>query len=203
MRSYKLVLCILVIASLLLTNVTKPIDPVYAQSKTKSMTQCENLYIEYKELGEYKFYKKYSHIYTIDMCLSLYKDPTWTFPGKNKIDQQFQKISDVQKILQSKNSDDSKASAKIVTKMKAIQGKYLVDFNICAGKTYLQIPAVLLKSEIDSFLVISKKGIPIGTCKLFEVGIDSKHSDKIEIQVIESVNSVPKSTKVKQVFPQI
>lgn len=203
MRYHKLVLCILVIASLLLTNVTKPIDTVYAQSKTKSMTQCENLYIEYKELGEYKFYKKYSYIYAIDTCLSLYKDPTWTFSGKNKIDQQSQKISDAQKILQSKNPNDSKASAKIISKMKAIQGKYLVDFDICAGKIYLQIPAVLIKSEIDSFLVISKKSILAGTCKLFEIGIDSKHSDKIEIQIIESVNSIPKSTKVKQVFPQI
>ena len=200
MRSHKLVLFALVmIASLIFVNVGKPYDLAYANAKTNDTKQCETLYVQYLDLGEYKFSQKYSYLYTINKCLSLYKDPTWTFSGKNKLDQQFQRILSTQNTLQSKNPNDFKASAEITSEIRATQGKYLVNFNICTGKIELQIPAVLLKSDLDSFVAVSKKSIPAGVCKSFQTGIDSKYSDKIEIKILESTNDISKYWKIKQV----
>lgn len=145
------------------------------------------------------FQQKYSNMSNVDECLKICKDAIWTFNGKNKIEQQFDKLFDAQKTIQSKNPEDFKTSVNIVSKTKVIRDKYVVKYDICAGKTVSEIPAVLVKSELDSHALVSKKSIPAHTCKSFDIWIDSKYADKIDVKIVGSVNDISKSTKVKQI----
>ncbi|MDH3311631.1 MAG: hypothetical protein OEM28_00600 [Nitrosopumilus sp.] len=63
----------------------------------------------------------------------------------------------------------------------------MVQFDICAGDAILDKAKVLVKSDMETILVVSDKDIPPNSCRNYESRIYSTHLDHIEIEIIEKV----------------
>jgi len=63
----------------------------------------------------------------------------------------------------------------------------MVQFDICAGDVILDKAKVLVKSDIETILVVTDKDIPPNSCRNYETRIYSTHLDHIEIEIIEKV----------------
>jgi hypothetical protein len=64
---------------------------------------------------------------------------------------------------------------------------FMVQFDICVGDVILDKAKVLVKSDIDTILVVTDKGILPNSCRNYENRIYSTHLDHIEIEIIEKV----------------
>src|SRR3989304_3180978 len=79
----------------------------------------------YKKFGEAEFLKRYDFKSFIRECIKLYKDPDWTFKGKDKVDQYFDKSVNVKK----NESTNSKLKISITHKLKVGHTRFLAGFS--------------------------------------------------------------------------
>jgi|GEM_PF-2701834 len=158
--------------------------------------ECEKLYVKYRELGEADFTAKYSYKAYFYDCLKLYKDPNWTFSGKDKIDNYFDKI-DAAKLKSTSGTSDIK-SVKIVQKLKVGKENYYLKFQACASDTGIAKPTFLIQSDKEKFIAKSSKNLQSNKCLSFSTEITSKYSDSI---VLKFVNDGPiyQGLKVKAI----
>src|SRR3972149_6945651 len=123
---------------------------VYAQKLTKfQLKRCEDLYFNYKKFGEDEFRKRYHSKSFIGECIKLYKDPNWTFKGKDKIDQSFAKSDNTKK----SESTNSKLKISITHKLKVGNTRFLAGFSACASTNGI-MPNFLLSSDKEQFIGI-------------------------------------------------
>lgn len=92
--------------------------------KKSTEVRCKNFYEKFKNLGEESLRKRYPAHPTLDTCLKLFNSTSWTFSGKNLIDEKYLSY------LTATNSKSS-SNSNIISKMKIGQDKYLIKFSIC------------------------------------------------------------------------
>lgn len=146
------------------------------------LKECEKLYLQYRELGQEKFTAKYSYRAYFSDCLKLYKDPNWTFPGKAKLDNYFDKI-DVAKSKSNLGTSDIK-SVKIIQKLKIGQANYFVKFQACASDTGIASPTFLIQSDTEKFIAKSSKILQSNKCLSYSTEIASKYSGSISLKFV-------------------
>jgi len=156
---------------------------VHAQKLTKNqLQQCEHLYFNYKKFDEAEFLKRYAFKSFIKECIKLYKDPKWTFNGKDKVDQYFAKS------VNTKNNDsNSKLSIKITHKLKVGNTRYLAGFAACAT-TNGAMPNFLFKSDKEQFIGSSTKMITANTCRSFSTYLQTHNPTSISIEHIVNLS---------------
>lgn len=64
---------------------------------------------------------------------------------------------------------------------------FMVQFDICAGDAILDKAKVLVKSDMETILVVSDKDMPPNSCRNYETRIYSTHLDHIEIEIVEKI----------------
>jgi len=97
----------------------------YSEPMKKSTEiRCKNFYEKFKNLGELNLRKRYHAHPTLDDCLKLFNSTSWTFSGKNEIDEKFFSKLTIKNSKSQPNSD-------IISKMKIGQDEYLIKFNVC------------------------------------------------------------------------
>ncbi|MEM2785439.1 MAG: hypothetical protein QW652_02100, partial [Candidatus Nitrosotenuis sp.] len=147
----------------------------YAEAKVDE-NKCKFYYEKYKELKESKFLQKYKNkSFTYD-CLKLYKDPNWSFVGKNKIDKNYEKLDALLSVGSSQKLD-----VKILSMISIGQEKYLVKFRTCSYKQSVVQPAYLITSKIEQFVATSNKVLQERKCYDHSVQIKAKSSSNIQI----------------------
>ncbi|MEX0640170.1 MAG: hypothetical protein WD018_03000 [Nitrosopumilaceae archaeon] len=171
---------IFAISILLLAGTNSFFSSVHAQKLTKNqLKQCEYLYFNYKKFGEAEFLKRYDFKSFIRECVKLYKDPKWTFTGKDKVDQYFDKSINAKK----SESANSKPKISITHKLKVGHTRFLAGFSACALASGV-IPNFLLSSDKEQFLGLSTKMIPANTCRIFSAYLQTQNPTSISIEHI-------------------
>src|SRR3972149_2841018 len=167
---------IIAISSLLLAATNSFFTSVYAQKLTKNqLKQCELLYFNYKKFGEAEFLKRYDFKSFIRECIKLYKDPDWTFKGKDKVDQYFDE------------STNSKLKISITHKLKVGHTRFLAGFSACAS-TNKVIPNFLVSSDKEQFLGLSTKMISANTCRTFSTYLQTQNPTSISVEHVADLS---------------
>jgi hypothetical protein len=152
---------------------------VDAQKMTKNqLKQCEHLYFNYNKFGEAEFLKRYAFKSFIKECIKLYKDPKWTFTGKDKVDQYFAKSVNTKTY-----STNSKLKINITQKLKVGNAKFLAAFSACASTSGV-IPNFLLSSDKEQFIGLSAKMIPANTCRSFWSYLQTQNPTSISVEQV-------------------
>lgn len=163
---------IFAISILVLAGTNSFFTLVYAEDLTKNhLIQCEYLYFNYKKFGEAKFLKRYAFKAFIRDCIKLYKDPKWTFDGKDKVDQKFAKSDPA----------NSKLTISIKQKIKFDNKHYIASFTACAT-TIGAMPDFLFSSDKEQFIGSSTKMISENTCRTFSTYLMSQNPTSISIK---------------------
>ena len=184
---------IFAISILLLAGTNSFFSSVHAQKLTKNqLKQCANLYFNYKKFGEAEFLKRYAFKSFIRECIKLYKDPNWTFTGKDKIDQYFDKSVNAKK----SESADSKPKISITYKLKVGHGRFLAGFSACALANGV-MPNFLLSSYKEQFIGLSTKMISANTCRSFLTYLQTQNPTSISIEHVSDPSEYP-HLKVKR-----
>jgi hypothetical protein len=152
----------------------------YAQKPLSKeiLLQCQEIYPKYKELGEKDFKIKYSHKRFLEDCVKLYKDPNWTFKGKNTIDKNFEKTSSTKPI----DKSNEQVTVKILGKSKISTDKYFVKFQACSENGSSNKSRFVIESQIEKFVGTSLKDIASKQCNSYWTQIKSKSSENILIK---------------------
>jgi hypothetical protein len=151
---------------------------VHAQKLTKNqLQQCENLYYNYQKFGEAEFLKRYAFKSFIRDCIQLYKDPKWTFVGKDKIDQYFGKSGNVN----NNDSTNPKLTISIKQKIKIDNKRFFTSFVACST-TKDVMPNFLFSTDKEQFIGSSTKMISANTCRTFSTYLNTQNSASISIQ---------------------
>ena len=145
------------------------------------LKECEKLYVQYRELGEADFRAKYSHKAYLNDCIKLYKDPNWTFAGKEKIDNYFDKIDAVKS---KKLSTSDIKSVKILQKLKIGKERFYVKFQACASDVGIANPTFLIQTDLEKFLAKSSKILPANKCLAYTTDTGAKYSDAIGVKFV-------------------
>ena len=184
MNQRKLIAITLFAASSLAITLALNSDIAYAEQKLSPtvLKECEKLYLKYRELGEAEFRSQYSYRAYLNDCIKLYKDPSWTFLGKEKLDNYFDKI-DSAKSKSKLGASDIK-SVKIVQKLKLGKDKYYVKFQACASDTGVTKPTFLVQTDLEKFLAKSSKNLPSHKCLSYSTEVASKYSDAIGLKFV-------------------
>lgn len=95
--------------------------------------------------------------------------------------------------------ESTKGTAKITLKAKIGQAKYVLKISVCAGNQSIQKPQILLKSDREEFVGVSKIVIPPQKCKIFSSQINSKDSATIKSILLDG-KEIPKGIKVRQIL---
>ena len=157
---------------------------VYAQKLTKfQLKRCEDLYFNYKKFGEDEFRKRYHSKSFIGECIKLYKDPNWTFKGKDKIDQSFAKSDNTKK----SESTNSKLKISITHKLKVGNTRFLAGFSACASTNGI-MPNFLLSSDKEQFIGSSTKMIPANTCRTFSTYLQTQNPTSISVEHVADLS---------------
>lgn len=164
------------IASIFLISVN------YAEAKV-DQNMCKQMYERYVDLGEQEFREKFGTRSFLNDCIKLYKDPSWYFPGKNKIDSNHANLQ-----LHMKYSAEKKASVKILAYTYIGTDKFLVKFRACADQSSLQHPTFLIKSKIDQYITATSKVLQIGKCNDYSAPIKSKQRTDINIEYVTDLS---------------
>ncbi|HXV66032.1 MAG TPA: hypothetical protein VD731_02220 [Nitrosopumilaceae archaeon] len=195
-KKNQVVLALIGIASLVLSpalssNVTaeKAISPTV-------LKDCEKLYLKYRELGAEAFRAQYSYRAIYPDCIKLYKDPNWTFPGKEKLDSYFDKI-DKAKSNSNLGKSDLK-TVKIIQKLKTTKDKYFIKFQACAAETGIAKPSFLIETNIEKFIGKSSKNLLPNKCLSYSVEALSTSSDAIKLKFIND-GAIYQGLKVKTI----
>ncbi len=167
------------IVSLFLSS-TQAGQLAYAQKPLSKeiLLQCQEMYPKFRELGEKDFKVKYSHKRFLEDCVKLYKDPNWTFKGKNNIDKNFEKVSSTKKV----ESSNEQVTVKILGKSKISNDKYFVKFQACSENNSANKPKFVIESQIEKFVGTGLKDIASKQCNSFWTQIKSKSSENISIK---------------------
>ena len=176
---FSAITCMTAVFSLMITGVF--IGDAFAEKEISSSTkkQCENLYFNYKELGEVEFKKKYSHKNFLNDCIKLYKDKNWYFAGKSKIDNQFDKL----KKATQPTTMPTKISTKILTTLKIGEEKFNVKFSSC-NKGESSKPNFIITSDKEKFVGSATKITIKDTCSTYWVVLFAKQHSTISITPI-------------------
>lgn len=161
-----------------------------AEAATSVSYKCENRYDTYKSLGEAKFVEKYRNTSIISDCLKLYKDPGWYFAGKSKIDKYYEQKMALEK------SKASQPKTDILWSKVAGNGKYLINYKICANNQFISQPAVLISSRAEEFLAVSYGSIAANSCKTFQTPIKAHSANDIAVKFISNTKD-PQLKSVK------
>jgi hypothetical protein len=157
---------------------------VDAQKMTKNqLKQCEHLYFNYKKFGEAEFLKRYAFKSFIRECIKLYDDPKWTFKGKDKVDEYFDKSVNTKKGV----STNSKLTIKITHKLKVGNTRFLAGFSACAQSNGGQ-PNFLLSSDKEQFLGLSTKMISANTCRIFSSYLQTQNPTSISVEHVADLS---------------
>lgn len=157
----------------------------YAQKSLSKdiLLQCQEMYPKYKELGEKNFKIKYAHKRFLEDCIKLYKDPNWTFKGKNNIDKNFEKSSSATKTVESVNEQ---VSTKILGKSKISNDKYFVKFQACSENKSMSKPRFVIESQMEKFVGFGAKDISPQQCNSYWTQIKSKSPENITIKFVNN-----------------
>lgn len=152
-------------------------------SKTEE-GKCANMYDAYKKLGETAFLEKNKLKSYVYKCLKLYHDPNWSFLGKGKIDNHYDKIAN----LGSTTSQPQDSSAMIqITYTKLISTDYyFVKYNLCTKQSSPK-PTILVESSLEKFLGVSYFPIYGDSCKKFQINVKAKGIDDIKISYVTTI----------------
>lgn len=173
MKNSILLATILVLASVVL------IGPMKSSEAKVDEGMCKQMYERYMELGEKSFREKYStKSYTSD-CIKLYKDSTWTFVGKAKIDKNYEKLAALKTAPAQKKVDVSITSA-----MPIGPERFLVKFRACSNEQSINQPAFLIQSKLEQSLGISTKILHKGKCNDYTSQVAAKQKTDIKIENI-------------------
>jgi hypothetical protein len=142
------------------------------------LKQCEHLYFNYKKFGEAEFLKRYAFKSFIKECIKLYKDPKWTFTGKDKVDQYF-----IKSVNTKTDTTNSKLKINITHKLKVGTTKFLTSFSACASTSGV-MPNFLLSSDKEQFIGSSAKMIPANTCRSFWSYLQTQNPTSISVNHI-------------------
>jgi hypothetical protein len=152
------------------------------------LNYCIVVHQSWKELGDFRFKAKYSHVNYISECVKLYKDPVWKYQGNDRIDVLYKKFLEFhEQALQAKPRLSTDPYIKVQSINNLGQGHFLVKFNVCAGDLPIDKAKILIKSEIDAIQVGSSKDVPANACRSYETQIYAKHADNIKLSIIEQV----------------
>lgn len=158
------------------------LDSAFAE-KTKLQTDnCKTIYSIYKEIGESKFKEKYKKKSSLLDCAKLYKNPSWTFSGKGKIDQYHDSLKS--SIKTSVNSD---VKINLLSKNSIGQKKFVLKFEACSKQT-IQKPHFLIKSDAEKYLVFSETTLQNNKCSTFRSEINTASPSTIQIEYIKEPN---------------
>lgn len=146
--------------------------------------KCANLYEPYKKLGESAFLEKNKLKSYINKCLKLYKDPTWFFRGKEKIDNQYEKIANLG--ISKTQSKDGSVVIQITSKKLVGKDYYAIKYNLCT-KQSLQKPTILAESSLEKFLGVSYLPIRNDSCKTFQINMKAKGTDEIKLDYVPTI----------------
>jgi len=175
---------IFAISILVLAGTNSFFSSVYAQKLTKfQLKRCEDLYFNYKKFGEDEFRKRYHSKSFIGECIKLYKDPNWTFKGKDKIDQSFAKSDNTKK----SESTNSKLKISITHKLKVGNTRFLAGFSACASTNGI-MPNFLLSSDKEQFIGSSTKMIPANTCRTFSTYLQTQNPTSISVEHVADLS---------------
>jgi len=158
------------------------LDSAFAE-KTKLQTDnCKTIYSIYKEIGEPKFKEKYKKKSSFLDCVQLYKNPSWTFSGKGKIDQYHDKLKS-----QPKTSVDSDVKINLLSKNSIGQKKFVFKFEACS-KQAIQKPYFLITSDAEKYLVFSETTLQSNKCSTFRSEISTTSPSTIQIEYVKEPN---------------
>ncbi len=171
------------------------VGSVSAQPNVSKVTQkrCENLYLKYKDFGIDEFKKRYSNHRLLNVCLTLFDDPSWDFKGKSKIDKYYEQLN---KNI-SKPSSKFDVSIKIEKKYPLGQEQFLIKFISCSND-HISKPNFLISSDSEKFLGKSSKHISKGVCQSNWTQIFVKNPSTILVQFIEDTSEYP-TIKIKRI----
>jgi hypothetical protein len=180
----KKTLVVLSVGILLGTTVTF-FEDANAQSQLSSnqLKQCEYLYFNFKKFGENEFIYRYSFKSFIKECVKLYNDPEWTFEGKDKIDNYYQKQE------AAKNAEPyspSEVQLSITQKYRIGETRYVIGFEACTFDKKMQ-SVFLVYSDIDKFIATSQKLIPQDSCSSYWTNINANLPDSIGILYVKDL----------------
>ena len=152
------------------------------------ITQCNILYSSYVSLEYLQFQEQHSHINYLYDCVDLYNDKVWQYRGEDRqerIYNEFIKIHKQNLALPSQIPID--AYTKVRSTEQLGTETFMVQFDICAGDALLDKAKVLVKSDMETILVVSDKDMPPNSCRNYETRIYSTHLDHIEIEIVEKI----------------
>lgn len=161
----------------------------YGLTKSQSK-QCEHLYFSYKKFGEQEFLIKFTFKTFIKQCIKLYKDPIWTFDGKDKIDRFYEKREAAKNAPLPTND----VLVSITQKYKISDSRYVISFEACT-KDKQTLSVFLIESDSDKFLATSQKLIPQNSCSTYWTNVNAKMPDSIGIQYFTDHQNYPNLTK--------
>lgn len=81
-------------------------------------------------------------------------------------------------------AEEQKPSAKINSTIKIGTDRYLVKYQLCAGKTTMPTQTVLVKSDSEQIKQFSKKVLAANTCAAYETKIKAKYPNLIKVQFV-------------------
>ena len=180
--SYLPVMCLIALAAILIPLA----ENAFATPGISKIEEekCANMYEPYKRLGETTFLEKNKLKSYVYKWLKLYKDPTWFFHGKGKIDSQYEKIASLG-LSQSKSQDDS-VIIQITSKKLVGKDYYAVKYNLCAKQSLLK-PTILAESSLEKFLGVSYLPIRNDSCKTFQINVKAKGTDDVKISYVPTI----------------
>ena len=77
-------------------------------------------------------------------------------------------------------------SNKIQYLVKTGSDSYYIQFKTCIGNSHVKDPTFAIKSDMDSKTVKYSKILMPNTCKVFETSTKAKHSNTIEVRLLNS-----------------
>lgn len=166
----------------------------FAEKKTGiNDERCKMFYSLYKEIGESKFQDRYYKNSKILDCLKLYKNQSWTFVGKGKVDKYFDSLN-----KQSKINEYSDIRFNILTKNAIGKMKYVIKFEACSSKT-VPDPYFLILSDSDKYLASAKTYLQGNKCSAFRAEIHAKSTTSIRIEYASDLGKY-ENIKTKTIY---
>ena len=163
---------------------------------------CEAKYDTFKKLGTENFSKTYSHLTYLPDCLMLFKDPSWTFNGKEKIDRQYEKIYQIKNQVnpQINNFENQKVEISKISSNKIGYQTYALKVRICSDDKIVTEPKFFVVTDKEYFLAKSSRDLTENSCNFIMVFANAVNPEKTSIHTFDG-NYIPsKYLKIKQVF---
>jgi hypothetical protein len=169
-----------VIEPIVLTPEESFIDP--------RITMCNVLYNAYVVQDKSKFQEEYFFISYLQDCMDLYEDKVWKYQGDDRTERIYNKFVEIHTHnTEFPETKTIESHVQVRSLVNAGHDKYMIQFDICAGDKQLDKAKVLVKSNIEVVVVGSDKDIYSNSCRNYSTQIHAKHTENIEIEIIEKV----------------